>query len=199
MSSPYPTLLLTALYLIVVIAGPAYMEHRPAYQLKQPIVLYNFGLVILSAYMCFEVRQSTHIVSPSCVLQVFQRLITCFAIFIVFCLKFWKPQVWCMVFSSGQIWRLLCNQGKTIPYPYGLSTCSHAVVCISACESLLVVLLLQADRIHGYGKWIGALCVNYCCCLLSLLLLLLSLWLLFIIIIVVVYYHYYSSNDNIQQ
>lgn len=56
MPSPYPTLILTALYLLIVYLGPKYMEKREAFSLKYFIIVYNFLLVILSAYMFYEVR-----------------------------------------------------------------------------------------------------------------------------------------------
>ncbi|XP_059151710.1 elongation of very long chain fatty acids protein 4-like [Physella acuta] len=42
------------LYLLMVKHGPAFMEKRPPFQLSQLLVVYNFALVILSAYIFFE-------------------------------------------------------------------------------------------------------------------------------------------------
>ncbi|CAL1537579.1 unnamed protein product [Lymnaea stagnalis] len=42
------------LYLLVVKHGPAFMENRPAFSLTPLLVVYNFALVILSAYIVIE-------------------------------------------------------------------------------------------------------------------------------------------------
>lgn len=55
MSSPYPTFVLTALYLLIVYFGPKVMEKREPFSLKNFIIVYNFFLVLLSAYMLYEV------------------------------------------------------------------------------------------------------------------------------------------------
>ena len=43
------------LYLAFVVIAPRIMENRPPMDLKQLILVYNFVLVIISGYMCFEV------------------------------------------------------------------------------------------------------------------------------------------------
>ena len=55
MSSPYPTFVLTALYLLIVYFGPKVMEKQEPFSLKNVIIVYNFFLVLLSAYMLYEV------------------------------------------------------------------------------------------------------------------------------------------------
>ena len=55
MSSPWPTVALTVLYLLVVWLGPKFMTNRAAFDLKYLMIIYNFGLVILSFYMMYEV------------------------------------------------------------------------------------------------------------------------------------------------
>ena len=57
MSSPWPTLTLTALYLLICYTGPKLMENRKPWDLKAFIVIYNFCLVLLSAYMFIEVSE----------------------------------------------------------------------------------------------------------------------------------------------
>jgi len=59
MHSPYPTLILTASYLLIVYLGPKYMASREAYSLKTFIIVYNFMLVLLSIYMFHEVTLKT--------------------------------------------------------------------------------------------------------------------------------------------
>lgn len=59
MQSPLPTLFLTALYILIVIIGPKWMEKREAFSLKNVLVVYNFALVILSTYMFYEVCYCT--------------------------------------------------------------------------------------------------------------------------------------------
>lgn len=57
MQSPLPTLLLCAGYLVMCYMGPQTMAKRQPFELKPLILLYNFVMVILSAYMCYEVRK----------------------------------------------------------------------------------------------------------------------------------------------
>ncbi|CAK9297651.1 unnamed protein product [Gordionus sp. m RMFG-2023] len=53
--SPLPTLLVVALYLLVVKYGPRFMANRkPAGDLRKAIIIYNFTLVIWSVYMFYE-------------------------------------------------------------------------------------------------------------------------------------------------
>ncbi|XP_020899600.1 elongation of very long chain fatty acids protein 4 isoform X1 [Exaiptasia diaphana] len=53
-ATPWPTLCLMTLYLIIVKVGPKLMENRKPWELKEVLVVYNFGLVLLSAYMLYE-------------------------------------------------------------------------------------------------------------------------------------------------
>ncbi|GFO36644.1 elongation of very long chain fatty acids protein [Plakobranchus ocellatus] len=45
---------LAVLYFFIVKFGPRFMEERPAYNLTALLVIYNFALVILSAYIFYE-------------------------------------------------------------------------------------------------------------------------------------------------
>ncbi|XP_028407151.1 elongation of very long chain fatty acids protein 4-like [Dendronephthya gigantea] len=54
MSTPWSTLLLVFLYVMIVSLGPRVMKSREAFDLKAILVIYNFGLVILSTYMLYE-------------------------------------------------------------------------------------------------------------------------------------------------
>jgi elongation of very long chain fatty acids protein 4 len=57
-NDPIPTLTLTIIYLLIVIIGPRYMQHRKAIHI--PIIIlfsYNMSLVLLSAYLVEEVKQ----------------------------------------------------------------------------------------------------------------------------------------------
>ncbi|XP_026869428.1 elongation of very long chain fatty acids protein 2 [Electrophorus electricus] len=49
-----PSLVLTFIYLLIVYLGPKYMKNRPAYSLKNVLLLYNFSVTILSFYMLVE-------------------------------------------------------------------------------------------------------------------------------------------------
>ncbi|XP_072047659.1 very long chain fatty acid elongase 4-like isoform X1 [Amphiura filiformis] len=53
-ASPFPLLALVALYLFVVWYGPKVMSGYRPLNLKYLMILYNAGLVALSAYMCVE-------------------------------------------------------------------------------------------------------------------------------------------------
>lgn len=54
MSTPWSTLGLVFLYVMIVIIGPRIMKNRDAFDIKWFLVLYNFGLVLLSLYMLCE-------------------------------------------------------------------------------------------------------------------------------------------------
>lgn len=51
-----PTLAFTCIYLLIVYFGPKYMKNKTAYTLKNVLLLYNFGVTMLSFYMLVEVR-----------------------------------------------------------------------------------------------------------------------------------------------
>jgi len=53
-ATPWPTLCLMALYLVIVKIGPKMMENRKAWELREVLIVYNFGLVLLSGYMLYE-------------------------------------------------------------------------------------------------------------------------------------------------
>ena len=55
MTSPEPTIVILALYILVVQNGPAIMKERAPFKLKNVLLVYNFAMVALSTYMCFEV------------------------------------------------------------------------------------------------------------------------------------------------
>ena len=57
MDSPVLTYGMVLLYLLLVFVGPRFMKNREAFNLRGVLLLYNFSLVILSLYMCYEVRQ----------------------------------------------------------------------------------------------------------------------------------------------
>lgn len=58
MSSPLPTTIIFFLYLFVVWYGPRFMKSRPPVPLRNVIIPYNLALVVLSAYMFYEVRKN---------------------------------------------------------------------------------------------------------------------------------------------
>ncbi|XP_032221888.2 elongation of very long chain fatty acids protein 4 isoform X1 [Nematostella vectensis] len=53
-ATPWPCLSLMAMYLFIVKVGPKFMENRKAWDLRGVLVVYNFALVLLSAYMVYE-------------------------------------------------------------------------------------------------------------------------------------------------
>ncbi|XP_064828057.1 uncharacterized protein LOC135544400 isoform X2 [Oncorhynchus masou masou] len=55
MSSPLPqTIIIVAYIYFVTRLGPRLMENRKAFQLKEILIFYNFSVVALSLYMCYE-------------------------------------------------------------------------------------------------------------------------------------------------
>lgn len=54
MSSPFPTLILLAMYLTIVRYGPKFMEKRPALKARWPLVAYNSFITALNAWMAHE-------------------------------------------------------------------------------------------------------------------------------------------------
>lgn len=58
MSSPWPSLLLTAFYIYFVkYGGPQFMEKRKPFELRNVLFCYNFAMVILSGYTFIEVSE----------------------------------------------------------------------------------------------------------------------------------------------
>ena len=55
-ATPWPTVAFVAAYLFIVKVGPKIMETRNAYSLREVLLVYNFSLVLLSAWMTYEVR-----------------------------------------------------------------------------------------------------------------------------------------------
>jgi hypothetical protein len=52
---PWPTLAIIAVYLVLVLIGPSFIEKREPLSLKRFLLVYNFALVALSGFMCYEV------------------------------------------------------------------------------------------------------------------------------------------------
>lgn len=56
MSSPLPQTIIICAYIYFVMSlGPRLMENRKPFDLKKVLVIYNFSVVALSLYMCYEV------------------------------------------------------------------------------------------------------------------------------------------------
>ncbi|KAL9978567.1 hypothetical protein ACROYT_G016100, partial [Oculina patagonica] len=53
-ATPTPTIALVAIYLLIVKIGPKVMENRKAFSLRKLLIVYNFALVLLSAWMVYE-------------------------------------------------------------------------------------------------------------------------------------------------
>ena len=54
LETPEPALLIIASYLVFVVVAPKVMEKRQPFNLRGLIIVYNFALVALSAYMATE-------------------------------------------------------------------------------------------------------------------------------------------------
>lgn len=55
MATPGPILTIFFMYLVTIKQGPKLMASQKAMELSSLIFLYNIGLVVLSAYMFYEV------------------------------------------------------------------------------------------------------------------------------------------------
>ena len=53
--SPVPITCIFLCYLLLIWAGPKLMKHRQPVNLKPLLIVYNFAMVCLSAYMFYEV------------------------------------------------------------------------------------------------------------------------------------------------
>ncbi|CAI8056741.1 Elongation of very long chain fatty acids protein 4, partial [Geodia barretti] len=60
MDSPFPTLALCLAYLGMCYAGPRMMANREPFQLRPVIIVYNLVMVLVSAYMCYEILITTY-------------------------------------------------------------------------------------------------------------------------------------------
>lgn len=57
MQSPVPMTAILSVYLFFILyLGPRFMANRKPFQLKEPMIVYNFLLVALSIYIVYEVR-----------------------------------------------------------------------------------------------------------------------------------------------
>lgn len=58
MASPFPQTIIVAAYIYFVTSlGPRLMENRKPFDLKRPMIIYNFSIVMFSVYMIYEVRE----------------------------------------------------------------------------------------------------------------------------------------------
>lgn len=56
MSSPFPqTMIILSYIYFVTTLGPRLMENRKPFDLKRPMIIYNFSIVAFSLYMIYEV------------------------------------------------------------------------------------------------------------------------------------------------
>ena len=58
MATPGPILTIFLLYIVTVKQGPKLVESQKPIELSLLLVVYNFGLVALSVYMCYEVSNT---------------------------------------------------------------------------------------------------------------------------------------------
>lgn len=56
MGSPFPTLTILIVYLSIIKYGPEYMKKKKAFNLRWPLVVYNFSVTGLNAWMAVEVN-----------------------------------------------------------------------------------------------------------------------------------------------
>jgi len=56
MSSPIPSTLICLGYLVVVYMGQKLMANRPAFKIRELLIVYNFAMVVLSGYLFYEVN-----------------------------------------------------------------------------------------------------------------------------------------------
>lgn len=69
MSSPLPQTIIIGAYIYFVTSlGPRMMENKKSFDLKKVLIIYNFGVVALSLYMCYEVSglQVTYTFEQKC-------------------------------------------------------------------------------------------------------------------------------------
>jgi hypothetical protein len=60
MSSPFPTLAICLSYVYFVkVLGPRFMESRKPMDLRGVLIVYNFVQVVFSAWMFYEVTESS--------------------------------------------------------------------------------------------------------------------------------------------
>lgn len=81
MSSPLPQTIIIAAYIYFVTSlGPRIMENRKAFDLKGVLIIYNFGVVALSLYMCYEVSHTSALahIWHFCAAPVFLVLLSSF-------------------------------------------------------------------------------------------------------------------------
>lgn len=56
MESPLPTTIICIIYLIIVLNGKRIMKDREPFKLNNVLIVYNFLMVITSAYLTYEVN-----------------------------------------------------------------------------------------------------------------------------------------------
>lgn len=70
MSSPFPQTMIILSYIYFVTAlGPRLMENRKPFDLKQPMIIYNFSIVAFSLYMIYEVGNCSEFSLPVTIIQ----------------------------------------------------------------------------------------------------------------------------------
>ena len=106
MSTPRPVLGLVSLYLVIVIFGPRLMMNREAFHINWLLVVYNFGLVLLSFYMFSEVGAACQIKFTT--VQELDRNVTLSQN--ISCLA-WRPIVrnWASLTEGGGVKRLIAE------------------------------------------------------------------------------------------
>ena len=76
--SIWTTAAIVTAYLVVVIGGQKVMKNREPFQLKHPMMVYNFCLVVLNAYIFYEVSGFMEIFLQNLMkIKTFQTLLNC--------------------------------------------------------------------------------------------------------------------------
>lgn len=57
--NPIWLILITIVYLVIILRGPHWMKHREPFQLRSFMTVYNLFMVLLSAYMTYEIFVTT--------------------------------------------------------------------------------------------------------------------------------------------
>ncbi len=95
MASPFPQTIIVAAYIYFVTSlGPRLMENRKPFDLKRPMIIYNFSIVMFSVYMIYEVREHVSLWVSCVFVFLFFKFFSLYCVFIRICLPFTVSHVW---------------------------------------------------------------------------------------------------------
>ncbi|WAR03132.1 ELOV4-like protein [Mya arenaria] len=75
MPSIWPTVIIVSMYLIVIIGGQRVMRNREPFQLNNAMMIYNFCLVVLNAYIFYEGSELADRLARNCWFFFFSKSI----------------------------------------------------------------------------------------------------------------------------